>query len=642
MTAASLLVTIAFAAATPVHEPVPLRTLDDRHLFAAPTDLDAWRSRADRLRRQILVAAGLFPLPWRTPLDPVIHSPVDRGDYTVSKVFFVSLPGFFVTGNLYRPTTPGPHPGVLSPHGHWAGGRFQENSEAQARKQIEAGAERLLPNARYVLQARCAALARVGCVVFHYDMVGYADSRQVDHRGGFGDVQAELHSLNGFGLQTWNSIRALDFLESLEDVDASRIGVTGASGGGTQTFILCAIDERPKAAFPAVMVSNAMQGGCVCENASHLRVGTDNVEFAALFAPRPLAMSGANDWTLEIEQTGLPPLRELYRLFDRERDVTARCWPEYGHNYNVHSREMMVRWFLRHLDLPWEEPYVEAELDPIPPGELTVFDGSHPHPDPAVGVSEVRSWFLAQAGLHRAQRRPHDAAALRRFRTEVGGALEILLHRPLPDGLDPAGTTTLRMPDDWNGTVIVTPGDPPDVGRAALLQVDPAFSAEDRRPPVDERRHGQFVGYTLGYNPTRIAWQVADLLAAVRKARELPGCERVSLLGLGESGPLVLLARALLDDEVDRTVAEWSWSFEEIESLDDPHLLPGALRFGGLPAFSALAAPGELRLVGLEQVPDLIRSSYAAAGAADAVRAVARPDPAELLRWLADSGASNR
>jgi cephalosporin-C deacetylase-like acetyl esterase len=108
----------------------------------------------------------------------------------------------------------------------------------------------------------------MGCVVFFYDMVGVADSLPIGHRQGFLDVQAELRLQNFMGLQTFNSIRALDFLLSLPDVDPQRIGVTGASGGGTQTFILCAIDDRPAAAFPAVMVSTAMQGGCICENCS--------------------------------------------------------------------------------------------------------------------------------------------------------------------------------------------------------------------------------------------------------------------------------------------------------------------------------------------------------------------------------------
>src|SRR5205814_9677465 len=134
--------------------------------------------------------------------------------------------------------------------------------------------------ARYPTRARCALLARMGCVVFHYHMVGYADSKQIDHRAGFTDPEAELRLQNFMGLQTWNSLRALDFLLSLPDVDPARVGCTGASGGGTQTFMLCGIDDRVTAAFPAVMVSTAMQGGCVCENCSYLRVGSGNIELA--------------------------------------------------------------------------------------------------------------------------------------------------------------------------------------------------------------------------------------------------------------------------------------------------------------------------------------------------------------------------
>ncbi len=251
----------------------------------------------------MLVALGLWPMPTKTPANAVIHGRVDRDDYTVEKVYLESFPGHFVTGSLYRPKgKTGPLPGVLCPHGHWANGRFYDAGARPCGKQIVEGAERFEEGGRYPLQARCVQLARMGCVVFHYDMVGYADSLQIpseiSHRfgqrrpkwkspknWGFFSPQAELHLQTIMGLQTYNSIRALDWFSELPDVDPSRIGVTGASGGGTQTFILCAIDPRPAVAFPAVMVSTAMQGGCTCENASYLRVGTGNVEFAALFAP---------------------------------------------------------------------------------------------------------------------------------------------------------------------------------------------------------------------------------------------------------------------------------------------------------------------------------------------------------------------
>ena len=120
-------------------------------------------------------------------------------------------------------------------------------------------------------------LARMGCVVFHYDMVGYADCVQVpQHKEGFTDAESVLRLQSVLGLQLWDSIRALDFVESLPDVDPKRIAVTGASGGATQTLLLAVVDDRPAAVFPAVMIGEDMQGGCVCENAPLLRIGTNN------------------------------------------------------------------------------------------------------------------------------------------------------------------------------------------------------------------------------------------------------------------------------------------------------------------------------------------------------------------------------
>src|SRR5262249_37320999 len=159
--------------------------------------------------------------------------------------------------------------------------------------------------------------------VFHYDMVGNADSKQIGHAAGFTDVEASMRLQNFMGLQTFNSLCALDFLTSLPDVDVFRIGVTGASGGGTQTFMLCAIDPRPTVAFRAGMVSADMQGGCICENADYLRIGINNVAIAGLFAPKPMAMSGADDWTIDIEKKGLPELKEVYSLYNKKDLVTA-------------------------------------------------------------------------------------------------------------------------------------------------------------------------------------------------------------------------------------------------------------------------------------------------------------------------------
>jgi len=412
------------------------RTLDSYFPFTPPQSRENWDSRRQAVREQILIATGLWPMPERMPLQPVIHGKIDRDDYTIEKVFFASYPGHYVSGSLYRPKNQtGKVPGVLCPHGHWANGRFFDGLEAygaqRLKAQIQQGAEKTIEGARFPLQARCAQLARMGCVVFHYDMVGTADSHQIGHAAGFTDAEADLRLQSAMGLQTFNSIRALDFLLSLPDVDEKRIGVTGASGGGTQTFILCAIDDRPAVAFPAVMVSTAMQGGCICENCSYLRQNTGNVEFAALFAPKPLGMSAANDWTKEIETKGLPELKALYRMYDAKGLVMGKAYLQFDHNYNQVSRELMYNWFNKHLRLGQPEPVVERPFVPMPPKELSVYDESHPLPKDAIGVEELRKTLSSASDKQLAVLLPKDAASLTSFRRVVGRALATMIGEPV-------------------------------------------------------------------------------------------------------------------------------------------------------------------------------------------------------------------
>ncbi len=248
------------------------RTLNDT--FDAPryTSVEEWKTRAAYLREHILASAGLLPMPARTPLNAVIFGEVRHPDYTVSKVYFESLPGFLVTGNLYRPIGNGPFPAILSPHGHWAYGRLENTSVVSA-------------------PGRAINLARQGFVVFLYDLVGYNDSRQLEHRL-FGGRRENMWGLSVGGLQIWNGIRGLDFLQELPYVRRDAIGATGESGGGTQTFLIAAVDDRVAVAAPVNMISLHMQGGCVCENPPGLRLDTNNVELAATIAPRrPFARS---------------------------------------------------------------------------------------------------------------------------------------------------------------------------------------------------------------------------------------------------------------------------------------------------------------------------------------------------------------
>ena len=198
------------------------------------------------------------------------------------------------------------------------------------------------------MPGRAISLARNGFVVFTYDMIGYNDSRQLEHRL-FGGPREKLWGLSMAGLQLWNGIRGVDFLESLPYVKRDAIGATGASGGGTQVFLLAAVDQRVAVAAPVNMISLHMQGGCLCENQPGLRLDTNNVEIAATIAPRPLLMvSATGDWTTNTMEREYPAVRAIYSLVgaaDRVHGVRF----EAPHNYNRDSREAVYAWMARWL-----------------------------------------------------------------------------------------------------------------------------------------------------------------------------------------------------------------------------------------------------------------------------------------------------
>ena len=130
-------------------------------------------------------------------------------------------------------------------------------------------------------------------------------------------------------------------------------------------------------AFPAVMVSTAMQGGCSCENASYLRLGTGNIELAALFAPKPLGMTAADDWTKEIATKGLPELKQLYRpvLWQKTRAM-AKPLVQFPHNYNYVSRRSCTIGSTSISSWGWKNPIVEEDFRPLSVAEMSVWDGA--------------------------------------------------------------------------------------------------------------------------------------------------------------------------------------------------------------------------------------------------------------------------
>jgi hypothetical protein len=458
----------------------PYRTHNDR--FPAPrlTTLDAWNTRAAYVRRHVLASAGLLPLPDKAPLRPSVFGDVTRAGYIVSKVYFESLPGFFVTGNLYRPIGDGPFPAVLSPHGHWTYGRL-ENTPTNSG------------------QGRAIGLARQGFVVFSYDMVGYNDSQQLPHT--FGDRRAHLWGLSLAGLQLWNGIRALDFLETLPYVRRDALAATGESGGGTQTFLLAAVDSRVKVAVPVNMISLHMQGGCLCENPPGLRLDLTNVEIAATIAPRPMLMvSATGDWTAETMEVEYPAVRAVYELFGAADRVQAvRMTAE--HNYNKDSREAMYAWMARWLQkAPLDVKISERAFTVEPLSDLLVFHRRAVPPEAVTATQLTDAWIVAARRQLGATPSPDVAAALRHA---LGPGFEPGFEN------QPSGAMTAPA---FNRTVLVAHSDPA-VGKAlssAGFAVRPIALT-----PVNEGAAAKVQHFDT-YNRTPASQRVADIVAAVR------------------------------------------------------------------------------------------------------------------------------
>jgi len=639
-----------------------IRHTDLTYDFPGYRSNEEWLDRAARLKKQILVSAGLWPAPAKTPIQATIFGKVDRGDYTIEKVYFESYPGFYVTGNLYRPkNVTGKTPAVLCPHGHWAYGRLEN-------QQLNSG------------PARAASFARQGYVAFSYDMIGYNDSAAISHRFAAGHREnivdrESLWSVNLLGLQLWNSIRSIDFLLTLPEVDPERIACTGESGGGTQTILLTAVDDRVKLSAPVNMVSFLMQGGDVCENAPNLRIDTNNVEIASLMAPRPMMMvSATGDWTKNTMTSEYPAVRQIYKLFDAEDKLTA-IQIDAAHNYNRPSREAVYGWFAHwFLGKAETTPIIERGNAVAPINDLLVFFG-RPRPENELNEAQLTESLIEARKRQLDEGRPRDAAGLQSFREQFGEALRYSLMAEYPQWGEMAveHLEVKNAPDTVSERLIISrrgarveavlwkpPKTKPKPVSAFALVVEPTsdnlilrlvkadYTVLSLKLFPGGRQIPDKVNFFTTYNRTDEANRVQDILTATALLKhslmaysENQGQKTsLSVVAHGRAGLLALLVRGLAP-AIDRMVvdaAEFDSSSDEafIKSV----AIPGIRRAGDFTTAVTIAplTPLLIHNTGNKFNAEKIEAVYKAFGKAEDFKSrSAKLSDSEIIAWLSSN-----
>jgi hypothetical protein len=342
----------------------------------------------------------------------------------------------------------------------------------------------------------------------------------------------------------------------------------------------------------------------------------------------------------------------------------------------------MYNWFNKHLKLGWKEPVVEEPFEPVPPAKLSVFDGDHPQPNDALPVDRLRQRLTEASDKQIAALQPKDAGGLKEYHQIIGTALRVMIHDRLPaqeeiefkyvgekgendgvrwrkflvgrKGLDEQIPALGIRGPKFDGTVIVwvhpdgksslmrdgklVPAAQQAIDhKAAILALDVFGTGEygsAKLPAVDAK----YAGYTFGYNRPLLANRVHDILTAIAFAKSHEETKTVHLVGFGKAGPWVALARGLCGDAVSRTAVDFDkFRFEKVRTTADAMMLPGGLKYGGLGALTALAAPGELLVhdqQGTASGPWL-NAVYKAAGQPERLHRDADKMPAEkVVGWL--------
>lgn len=323
-----------------------------------PETQQAWLRRVADLRPCLLHSLGLTRLPDRTPLNSQIVGKIERPAYDIEKLIYEPRPGFSVSAHLYLPRQSDfPAPAVLYVPGHW-----MDNCK-------------LDPD----VQLCCANLASLGFVVLVYDPIGQGErlGDWLDH----GHLEPLLVGLSQEGLMVWESIRAIDYLVSRPEVDPQRIGMTGSSGGGLNTFYTSAVDERIQVSVPVCYVNtffsmmtaernrNWEDGVDLCNQVPGVMAYAEMSDICGFFSPKPLCIvAGIRDWLFPIEgvRQVYTDIEYIYQLLDAPERVRL-VEVDAEHGYHRGMRQAAYGWLARWLKDEGDGSSIpEFEHDPLP------------------------------------------------------------------------------------------------------------------------------------------------------------------------------------------------------------------------------------------------------------------------------------
>lgn len=342
---------------------VRARAAEMRAGDVAPGTVREWEAEKGSLRVEMEAAWGGF-VDGKCALEPRVVGVLEREGYRIEKVVFQTMPEVWMTANAYVPEGGGKRAAVLCVHGHWRGAKQDP-----------------------AVQARCIGLAKLGYFVLVVDASG-AGERGVGKALGeyHGEMVAATLMPTGkvlCGLQVYENMRAIDYLQSRPEVDGERIGVTGASGGGNQTMYLAAWDERVKAAVPTCSVGNyqAYLGAacCLCEVVPGALGFMEESAVLSMVAPRALMVSSATQdsvqFSVEEAAKSIAGARPVYALYGVGGKLKHAVF-ESKHDYNREMREAMYGWMALHLRGEGDgSPVAEPEVVTEDPEVLRCFPG---------------------------------------------------------------------------------------------------------------------------------------------------------------------------------------------------------------------------------------------------------------------------